>query len=305
MEDIHKLLLDSLHDGVYFVDRKRRITSWNHGAETLTGFPGEEVIGKPCSDNVLNHVDGEGRALCRDACPLAATMLDGLHREVEVFLHHKDGHRIPVRVRAFPVRDGEGEIIGAVESFGDNSAKAAVEQRVRELEELALLDPLTRLGNRRYIEMNIQSSLYELQRYSWPFGVLFMDIDRFKAVNDAHGHETGDEVLRMVSGTLASNMRSFDFLGRWGGDEFVAVVVNIHQDGLMAIAGRLRSLVRASFLSRAEGTLGVTVSIGAATALPDDNVDSLIDRVDRRMYTSKAAGGNRVTGPSEAKRPDP
>jgi diguanylate cyclase (GGDEF)-like protein/PAS domain S-box-containing protein len=295
---MHRTLLDSLQDGVYFVDPRRKITFWNRGAEALTGFTSQEVLGRSCSHNILNHVDGTGKVLCRDGCPLAAVMVDGVRREAEVFLHHKDGHRIPVRVRAFPVRDEQGAIIGAVESFSDNFEKAAIEQRVRELEELALLDPLTQIGNRRYIEMNVQSSLHELDRYHWPFGILMMDLDHFKAVNDAHGHEVGDEVLKMVARTLASSLRSFDFLGRWGGEEFVAVLVNTDPDGLVTIANRVRSLVRASFLTRPEGTLGVTISIGAAVARSTDTVETLIDRADQRMYASKAAGGDRVTGPS-------
>ena len=91
-----KDLIDNLYDGVYFVDRERVITYWNKGAERITGYKDRQVIGRCCGDNVLNHVDAAGVELCRSHCPLAACMEDGLPREVEVFLHHADGHRMPV-----------------------------------------------------------------------------------------------------------------------------------------------------------------------------------------------------------------
>ena len=92
-------LLDSLFDGVYFVDLDRRITYWNAGAERISGYLRSEVVGSCCADNLLRHIDTEGHKLCQDGCPLAATMRDGKTRESSVYLHHKFGHRVPVLVR--------------------------------------------------------------------------------------------------------------------------------------------------------------------------------------------------------------
>jgi len=115
----HEKLLDSLYDGVYFVDQDRRITYWNHGAETLTGYTASDAVGRQCFDNFLEHVDEGGCALCVNDCPLAATIGDGQRREAEVYLRHKAGHRIPVSVRVAPLRDTEGLVVGAVEIFTD------------------------------------------------------------------------------------------------------------------------------------------------------------------------------------------
>lgn len=290
----HKTILENLYDGVYYVDRDRRITYWNESAERLTGFKKLEVVGRHCSDNILMHVDDEGTILCHTACPLALAMEEGTSREAEVFLHHKQGHRVPVHIRAVPVRDDKGTVVGAVEVFSDDSKHREAKQKIEELEELALLDSLTEIGNRRYIEMNLQSSLYELQRYGWPFGVLFIDIDYFKEFNDLYGHSTGDEVLRMVAKTLQNNMRSFDFLGRWGGEEFMAVIVNVEEEGLMTIAHRLRHLIETSSLRKTNGDLRVTISIGATAAHPEDTIDSITRRVDQLLYETKTAGRNRV-----------
>ena len=112
-EDFYRKILDNLFDGVYFVDRDRVITYWNKGAEKITGYDAGQVMGRSCRDNILNHVTANGVQLCLTNCPLASTMEDGKQREAEVYLHHADGHRLPVTVRASPIYDEQGNIIGA------------------------------------------------------------------------------------------------------------------------------------------------------------------------------------------------
>jgi len=143
-------------------------------------------------------------------CPLAATIADGKPREVEVYMHHKDGHRIPVSVRVSALTDRDGNIIGGIELFTDFSNQAANDLRVKELEKLALLDNLTQLANRNYIEREIQSRFEEKKRFNVPFGILFIDIDHFKKYNDIYGHPAGDEVLNFVANTFVANTSPFD-----------------------------------------------------------------------------------------------
>ncbi|MFZ7113288.1 MAG: diguanylate cyclase [Desulfatiglandales bacterium] len=291
----YESLLDNLYDAVYYVDRDRRITYWNRSAEGLTGYRRSEVLGRFCQDNILRHINEEGESLCEGQCPLAKTLRDGQAREMGVYLHHKDGHRVPVSLRIAPIRDTENAIIGAVEVFSDNSLGKALERRVEQLQKVALLDPLTSLGNRRYVEMNLRTKLDEMRRYHMPFGVLFMDIDRFKKINDTYGHDIGDEVLTMIGRTLSGNLRPSDLLGRWGGEEFVAIVANISKNELKYIANRCRVLVEQSSLSVKGERLRATISIGVTLCRPDDTLDSLMRRADHLMYQSKASGRNRVT----------
>lgn len=291
----YKHLLDEMYDGVYFVDRHRRILYWNGGAERLSGYSADEVTGRFCGDNLLRYIDECGRRLCTDMCPLAATIRDGQPRQAEVILHHKQGHRVPVLVRVTPIRDEHGEIIGAVEVFSDNSQQKAALEEIERLRQLALLDPLTGVGNRRFIESVTHARLEELRRYGWPFGVVLADIDHFKAVNDTFGHLTGDEVLRMVARTLAYNVRAFDAVGRWGGEEFAIVVQNVSAGMLSVITERLRMLVEQSTLSTNSATVRVTVSLGVAVARSDDTPLSLFDRADQMLYQSKQHGRNRVS----------
>ena len=288
-------VLENLHDGLYCTDTHRVITFWNHAAERITGYTAAEVLGRSCAANILVHVDTDGRSLCRGLCPLAMTMADSVGREAEVFLRHRDGHRVPVLVRTGPLKDRAGQVVGGVELFTDLSNILANNSRVRELEQLALLDTLTQLANRAYLQREIEARFEEMRRYGIPFGLLFMDIDFFKRFNDTYGHDVGDEVLKLVANTFTANSRAFDVYGRWGGEEFVGVIRSIDAEDLVVLGNRMRVLVNQSFLMHDEARLGVSISLGATVAKPDDTAESLIKRADQLLYRSKKEGRNRLT----------
>ncbi len=290
------MLLDNLSDGVYFVNPERQITFWNSAAERITGFSKAEVLGKRCADNLLRHVDDRGNALCEGACPLAYTLRDRQLRSASVFLHHKTGFRLPVAVGVAPIIDQRDKVIGAVEIFRDNSASIAALQKLREMEYLAYLDTLTRIANRAYLETFMVAKFNELRRLGWSFGVIFADVDRFKEINDTFGHQAGDLALQMVAQTLLKNCRSFDLVGRWGGEEFLCVISNlkdVHQ--IIDIAERMRALVESSWVSLPDCSFHITISLGVALARIQDSPETLVERADRLMYRSKTEGRNRVT----------
>lgn len=288
-------IIENLHDGLYFVDRDRIITYWNKAAEQITGFAAQEVVGRSCADNILTHVDGQGHCLCLGMCPLAATMCDGKNREAQIYLHHKDGHRIPVSVRASPLTDGAGKIIGGIELFTDISHQAANELRVKELEGMALLDGLTQLANRRYVEKEIQGKFEEMKRYPLRFGCLFIDVDHFKDINDKHGHGVGDAVLKFMAHTFVANARPFDIYGRWGGEEFIAIIHCASGKDLESLGNRLRSLIESAYILHDGNKISATISIGATLFREDDTMESLLKRADALLYHSKQSGRNRVS----------
>ncbi len=294
-QDSYKGIIDNLHDGLYFVNRDRVITYWNKAAEKISGFTAGEVIGSSCADNILTHVDSDGNNLCRGICPLAASIGDGKLREANVYMHHKDGHRVPVSVRVSVLRDPEGNITGGIELFSDISHQEANELRIKELEKLALLDNLTQLANRNYLEREFQNCLEEKRRFDMPFGILFMDIDYFKKINDRYGHDAGDEVLKFVAHTFVANARPFDLYGRWGGEEFIGIIRNINQEDLELVGDRLRMLVENSYTVYEEEKLKVTISMGATIVKENDTRDTLLKRADDLLYESKAAGRNCLT----------
>lgn len=287
-------LLNDLYEGVYFVDKDRGITFWNQGAERITGFSAEEMLGKFCYDNLLNHVDEQGKQLCLGGCPLHATLGDGAPRSAQVYLHHKSGHRVRVDVKIRPLFI-DGEIIGATEVFSSAVLSDCSEINMKEMERLALYDQLTQLPNRRYIDTFLENQIRDFQSLGIPFGVLMLDLDFFKRVNDTYGHNIGDMVLKMVAGTFQGAMRKSDFIGRWGGEEFVAILRGVTHLELRMIAEKVCRMVAQSSLTRGADCLRVTVSIGSTMVQPTDNPFTLIQRADKALYTSKDEGRNRVT----------
>ncbi len=298
-------LLDNLSDGVYFVDKQRTILYWNKGAERLTGYSAPIVTGKHCQDNILRHVNDDGVQLCLTMCPLAKTLQDGESREANVWLHHKDGFRLPVRVRIAPIFNDDGEVIGAVETFSDNREHVAALEHIARLTQASLTDYLTGLGNRQLVEATLQQRFDEAKRYGWPFGLLFIDIDHFKRVNDTYGHDAGDAVLVSIAKTLTGNARSFDMVGRWGGEEFVLVMPHVNDIfELQRIAHRLRALVEFTDIRTPRGVIQTTISIGATLVRSDDSVETCIGRADQLMYLCKKAGRNCVKVDSTCKMPE-
>ena len=291
--DFYVKLLDEIADGVYFVDTDRRITFWNHGAERITGYSADEVIGHSCSEGILRHVNDRGTQLCLHGCPLAAVMHDGRHREVEVFMHHKSGHRVPISVRAQALRDEDGDIFGSVEVFTSRVTNPFVDLLISDADNA--VDPITGLPPRRFGDIHLQSMAQAVDERSTSLGVLFLDVDRFKAINDNYGHRAGDEVLRMVGRSVANALGRHDIPLRWGGEEFLALLPGVDQDGLAKTAERVRMLVENSWLQRGESQLRVTVSIGATMMVPGETADEVVDRADTLMYASKSAGRNLVT----------
>lgn len=290
-------VLDAVADGLYVVDRSRTIRYWNRTAEELTGFTADEVLGRRCRDNILNHVDDSGRSLCHGRCPLAHSIAEGTTTTSLIYLHHADGHRVPVRVRSGPLRDADGVVRGAVETFGAAQPEADARQdladRYASLERAALTDELTGLANRRAAQRLLDD-------VAGAYAVLFVDVDHFKEVNDTYGHARGDAVLRMVARTLQACARTADTVARWGGEEFLVlapladVEPNRRSAATRSIAERLRRLVGSAWADADGRRIRVTVSIGAAVADVAEPAEDVVSRADLAMLRAKRAGRNRV-----------
>ena len=290
LADVPAAVLEALPDGVYLVDRKRTVTYWNAAAEKISGYPKAEVVGRWCGGNLLlSHVDEDGRRLCGDGCPLLATMEDGRSHSARVLLHHREGHLVPVEVRAAALRNGDGAIVGAVETFRDDTARAQERLRVRELEVAASTDPLTGTGNRRALEAHLSERLTALRHRGVPLGVLMMDVDWFKSLNDTYGHDVGDRALRVVAETVQHCLPGRGRVFRYGGEEFVAVVAD---EDLAMLGTRLCAYVEESRIVVGDEVARVTLSIGATAAEASDELAGLLRRADALLYEAKASGRN-------------
>lgn len=293
-EMFYKEILDSLYEGVYFVDKDRTILYWNKAAERISGYTAEDVVGKHCYDSILNHVDSQNHSLCMNGCPLFHTIQDGLHREAAVYLRHKEGYRVYVAVRTIPLyRDGS--MVGAIEVFINDSEKAEINNTINEFRNLALTDALTNLPNRRYIDSFLANRMTEFQSLHIPFAVAMIDIDHFRQFNNIYGHDVGDQALRIVATTMKNALRSSDMIGRWGGEEFFAVLVAAASDNLFYVIDKVRTLVERSELPHDGDYLHVSVSIGATLARAGDTAETIQKRADEALYMSKNNGRNQTT----------
>jgi diguanylate cyclase (GGDEF)-like protein len=178
------------------------------------------------------------------------------------------------------------------------------EQMLREanagLEELSVRDPLTRLYNRRQLESRLEEELPRVRR-GHPVAVLMLDLDRFKSVNDEHGHLAGDEMLRRIAAAVQESTRAIDVVGRFGGDEFVAILPDTDAEQSKVVAERLVRTVR-SIGEGLNAKKPVTVSVGIAVARPEDDGLTIMNSADDAAYRAKAAGGDRFAFAPEVPR---
>jgi two-component system cell cycle response regulator len=163
--------------------------------------------------------------------------------------------------------------------------------------ELALVDPLTGLNNRRFLENHLATVLEAARARSKPVSLMILDIDHFKRVNDSYGHDCGDEVLKAFADRMRRIIRGGDLLCRLGGEEFVIVMPNVSLDTASRIAERARAAVEEElFVVDAAGcAIPVTVSIGLAQSRSEAGADELYRRADQALYRSKSEGRNRVS----------
>ncbi len=194
---------------------------------------------------------------------------------------------------------GHGEIRRLIAHFDAMAAairttthtlEAKVRERTEELNQLACLDPLTKLLNRRGMHQRIKHAIHRIEREGGQFGLLWVDIDTFKGINDRFGHAVGDQALVDVATLLQRNLRPYDSAARWGGDEFLVLLLPCDADTLPGLGERIRAGVEAKVWL--PGGSNATVSVGAYLASTGESMESILRRADEALYAAKAAGRN-------------
>lgn len=284
-------VLSDLQVGVYITDRERRIVFWNAGAERITGYLRQEVLGRFCRENLLMHCDHQRRPVCGANCPLSEAMLDGKARESSLFLKHKLGHRVPVRVHSMPIRDERGTVIGAAECF----------QRQRDVPHPERRDPLHTCSYEvagvppyGFVLSELNMRLARAEETESGFGVVCVGVDRFEETRVTRGHEACETVLQVVANTLQNAMRPGDFLGSWTEGRLMLVLATATKEGVVRAAERLRALVACSTAVWWGDPLPLTIACGCTPATAGDHLENLTMRAERALGQALAEGGNRV-----------
>ena len=204
--------LDSIGDAVLSTDLDGRVTYLNVAAERMTGWPNKAATGQPLTE-VFRILDGDTRQTARDPLALALKLNKAVGLTPDCILVRRDGHECAIEDSATPIHDRAGRLVGAVIVFRD--VGAALETS-RQMAHLAQHDPLTGLPNRRLLSDRLTEAIAMAQRHKKPLGVLFVDVDGFKALNDAHGHAMGDRLLRATADRLKGMLRQSDTVcQRW------------------------------------------------------------------------------------------
>jgi len=180
-------------------------------------------------------------------------------------------------------------------SYEAQSETRSLKDRVSLLEDMAFIDALTGLFNRRYFDRSIAVEISRATREHTPLSLLVCDIDRFKAVNDGHGHLAGDRVLKHLAGVLADMGRKTDIITRFGGEEFCFVLPNTKPEWAHLVAERVRAKVEATPIAIEQGELAITISIGIGTYRAGDTAAQLLHRADEALYRAKRLGRNCVS----------
>jgi len=284
-----RAILDNAHDAFIALDPGGVVLDWNRQAEKLLGWSRREVIGQKLASMILPPL--LRRAYERDMRQLAEQGEAAvLNRRVELSLTSRDGKEFPVEVSMAYVPRSSGHLFIAF--LHDISERKNL---FASMEAMALRDTLTGLPNRRALMQALPEAMQRANRVRKPCAVFFLDLDRFKQVNDRYGHDEGDELLRQFAARVRDTVRKTDMVGRLAGDEFVVILEMLAgPEAAQETADKLRPVLQQPFVLKT-ASVRLDASIGIAIHQPDDPVDIelLLGRADRAMYAHKQQGRQR------------
>ena len=283
-----QVTLNSIGDAVISTDFRGRVTYLNSIAEQMTGWAQGEANGRQI-DEIFFIVDASKRE--QIPCPTMAAIIENRRVNIEAscVLIRRDGCEIAVEDSAAPIHDKDGGVVGAVMVAHDVTVARDLSAK---LARLALRDNLTDLPNRACFADHLEQALVRSQRRGDAAAVLFVDLDRFKPVNDTFGHAVGDQLLRAVAQRLVSCVRNSDMVCRYGGDEFVILIADLGHDEADLVADKVKQAFDAPY-ELGDHTLRVTASIGIAYfPLTATDAETLLKCADIAMYAAKRSGRN-------------
>jgi len=284
--EIFRTILDSLLTGVYLVDRERKIRFWNGAAESITGYHRHEVVGHFSRENILVGCDDLGCALCGAACPLTRVIHEGKPSEAQVFLRHKAGQRVPVRLRAFPIRNRHGSIVCTAVSFEESRLTSEMDFHQNNLAAHGCLDVLTGTPNHAFTQSHLRENLAFFDEYHLPFGILCIEVERLPELKATHGRESVDVMLHVVAQTMKHTLRPDGVLGRWGENQFLAIVTHCNDAELERLGQSLQKMASSSGIQWWDDMLTVKVAVGRTMVQAGDSLDTLLERVYRSLEAS-------------------
>jgi len=284
-EERAQVTLDSIGDAVLSTDLAGKITYLNPVAERMTGWSASEAAGRPLQD-VMRIIDADSREPVRDPLALAVRRDTSVGLGENCLLIGRDGRESAIEDTAAPIHDRQGRVTGAVIVFHDVSAARALSLRMTHL---AQHDILTGLPNRLLLTDRLDRAIEAACRHGRSLAVLFVDLDRFKHINDCLGHLVGDQILQSVASRLVAGVRRSDTVSRQGGDEFVVLLTEVAcaEDAAFSADNLLAAIAVPHRID--DRDLHVTASVGIGV-YPVDGTDAetLLKKADHALLRAKA-----------------
>ena len=291
-------VLNNINDGVIVVDTDGHVLELNPAARTILGLS-PRMLPDPTWEQTFCCIDENGNSYRNSAdLPLMRARAGEMFANQVAIYRMPDQPDICLSINGQGLFDGNHELVGGVITFRDVTES---QRRTLELEKRAQFDELTGLANRSLFAEQLTRAIGRSQRKGVPLATLFVDLDRFKSVNDTLGHDVGDSLLRQVADRLRSNLRVGDFCGRWGGDEFVVCLEDFGESINASAAAQKLLLVLSEKYEIGNSEVYATPSIGIAM-YPDsgDTAQRLIKAADVAMFEAKKRGGGRFQNYSTA-----
>lgn len=298
--DVCRNILESLLTGVCVVDMQKKIVFWSNGAERITGHLRHEVIGHSCNAKAVLHCQQSGNEFCSEECPLARAIKTAQPADASGFLQHKSGYEVPVRIRAVPVHNLHGSIIGAVESF------ETLEQSELNHMEKSLpgsVDDATGAASATQTKTHLRHALAAFTARHVAFSILRFRILRLDQFRAAFGPGAASSLLRVIARSLGGDLWRTDTVGRWSEDEFLVILNGCGGESLPAVRERLGRMLANDSIEWWGERRSLPVAIGETTAQAIDTLETILERTQKsldhaldRLNRGTAAGNDRSPG---------
>src|SRR5579862_5077171 len=286
--EICRNILESLPTGMCVIDRQKKIVFWSDGAERITGHLRHEVIGRTCVGEALLHCDQPGCEYCREECPLARAIKTARPAEATGFLHHKAGHEIPVCIRAVPIHNERGSIIGAVETFENLQSAPSPNERDAMGQMPDFIDTVTGVASRAMMLSHLRETMSRFLNVKVPFAVLLFQVEGLTRFRASLGAEAAAALLRVVARTLKNNLWMTDFVGRWNDDQFLAILEGCPEQYLGLARERVRRGLAGEGIEWWGERRSLPVSIGEASVHAEDSVELVLERAKKSLQAASA-----------------
>jgi diguanylate cyclase (GGDEF)-like protein/PAS domain S-box-containing protein len=282
---------DQIEDAIVIIDSSHRIVYYNDSARRMFGYTEEEAMGQMLDILVPSRFHLQHSMMVDEfGAGHVATRHMG-QRSRQIFGRRKDDSEFLASIQIMKVEDNGRQYYAAI--IRDISENKRTEE---ELLRLAATDPLTGAFNRREFTSIADREALRSSRYHHALSILMFDIDYFKRLNDTYGHAAGDKALQRFTTLCCNALRNVDIFGRWGGEEFVALLPETDIEGASIIAERLRKIVNDNVLVYNEQKINFTVSIGVAQYKDGETtIDAPLGRADSAVYDAKKTGRNRIS----------